>query len=143
MCLSDGESLDHLFIHCPVAKAFWEYFLGKFGVNWVHPQSLRNLFFCWPAQDFGSISLRAKAIWRLVPVAFCWTIWEERNKRIFYGEIRHNHKIMDSILTKLYDWMFPLVDNSCPSYWRWLFDWDSCCSPSMMGFFFLAFVSLS
>lgn len=29
MCLSDGESSDHLFIHCPVANAFWEFFLGS------------------------------------------------------------------------------------------------------------------
>lgn len=33
MCTSDGESVNHLFIHCKLVHTIWMYFLGKFGVQ--------------------------------------------------------------------------------------------------------------
>ena len=43
MCKCNGELVDHLFLHCPVAMDLWAMVLGLFGVNWVMPQSVLGL----------------------------------------------------------------------------------------------------
>ena len=40
MCKCNGELVDHLFFHCPVAMDLWSIVLGLFGVSWVMPQSV-------------------------------------------------------------------------------------------------------
>ena len=35
MCKRNGESIDHLFLHCPLASDLWSMVLGLFGVSWV------------------------------------------------------------------------------------------------------------
>ena len=34
-----GESIDHLLIHCEVAKELWSSILKLFGMDWVMPRS--------------------------------------------------------------------------------------------------------
>jgi hypothetical protein len=38
MCKADGESIDHFFLHCPVAREMWVVIFNLFGMNWVMPQ---------------------------------------------------------------------------------------------------------
>ena len=35
MCKCNGESVDHLFLHCLVAMDLWSMVLGLFGVSWL------------------------------------------------------------------------------------------------------------
>jgi hypothetical protein len=37
------ESIDHLLLHCEVARDFWSYILILFGVEWVMPQTVLEL----------------------------------------------------------------------------------------------------
>jgi hypothetical protein len=37
MCKKNGKSIDHLLLHCDVARDIWSYFLNLFGVEWVMP----------------------------------------------------------------------------------------------------------
>ena len=37
MCKCNGESVDHLFLYCPVAMDMWAMVFGLFGVSWVMP----------------------------------------------------------------------------------------------------------
>ena len=46
MCKSKGESVDHLFLHCPVAMDLWSMVLGLFGVSWVMPHTILGLLGC-------------------------------------------------------------------------------------------------
>ena len=48
----NGESVDHLFLHCPVATELWAMVLGLFGVNWVMPKFVVEILACWQGQ-FG------------------------------------------------------------------------------------------
>ena len=41
------ESVDLLLISCPVAHSLWMYMLWLFGIDWVMPGSVADLFFCW------------------------------------------------------------------------------------------------
>jgi hypothetical protein len=46
LCESDGESIDHLLLHCGVANALWNFIFSQFGQCWVIPGSVRELFAC-------------------------------------------------------------------------------------------------
>ena len=52
MCKSNGESVDHLFLHCPIAMDLWSMVLGFFGVTWVMPHTILGLLGCWQG-SFG------------------------------------------------------------------------------------------
>ena len=39
--------MDHLLISCSVAHSLWMYMLWLFGIDWVMPGSVIDLFFCW------------------------------------------------------------------------------------------------
>jgi hypothetical protein len=47
LCESDGESVDHLLLHCGVANALWNVISSRFGLCWVMPGSVRELFAYW------------------------------------------------------------------------------------------------
>ena len=52
MCKGNGESVDHLFLHCLVAMDLWSVVFGLFGVSWVMSQSVVGLLACWQGR-FG------------------------------------------------------------------------------------------
>jgi hypothetical protein len=43
MCKRDGESVDHLLIHCDVASALWSVIFSHFGLAWVMPRRVPDL----------------------------------------------------------------------------------------------------
>jgi hypothetical protein len=73
-----GESVDYLLFHCDVASALWSAFFTRFGLSWVMPSRVIDLFACW--WTFGR--LRSAAIWKIVPILWC--LWNERYHRCFH-----------------------------------------------------------
>jgi len=65
MCKKHGESVDHLFLHCDVARVVWSYFYSLFGVEWVMPSSVLDLL-----SGCGTLLGRGFAIriWKQVPL---------------------------------------------------------------------------
>lgn len=47
MCRQHSESNRHLLLHCSVASDMWCMFLSIFGLSWVMPQSIREVYECW------------------------------------------------------------------------------------------------
>lgn len=47
MCKQNGESVDHLLLHCYVVYALWSARLTRFGLSWVMPRRVFDLFACW------------------------------------------------------------------------------------------------
>jgi len=47
MCKKHGESVDHLLLHCDVARVVWSSFYSLFGVEWVMHSSVLNLLSGW------------------------------------------------------------------------------------------------
>ena len=64
MCKCNGESVDHLFLYCPVVMDLWAMVLGLFEVSWVMPQYVLGLLECWQCR-FGRH--RNGFIWLIVP----------------------------------------------------------------------------
>jgi hypothetical protein len=79
LCKSSGESVNHLLLHCRVAREVWNFILCAFGVSWVFPKTVSELLSGWH-NWWGKKSSR---IWNLVPHCIMWNIWQERNGRIF------------------------------------------------------------
>ena len=53
---------------------------GLFGVQWVMPPTVLDLFSGWT----GSLGRgRNLVVWRLVPHCVIWCLWRERNDRRF------------------------------------------------------------
>jgi hypothetical protein len=48
-CMSkkNGESIDHLLLHCDVAWVVWSFFYSLFGVEWVMPRRVLDLLSGW------------------------------------------------------------------------------------------------
>lgn len=43
VCKKDGEIIDHLLIHCPIAKELWNMVFLLFGVQWTMPSGVAEL----------------------------------------------------------------------------------------------------
>jgi hypothetical protein len=41
------ESIEHLLLHCDVAFSIWIAFFNHFGLSWVMPSCVVDLFHCW------------------------------------------------------------------------------------------------
>jgi hypothetical protein len=41
------KSVDHLLFHCEIACALWNAFCSRFGLSWVMPSWVDDLFACW------------------------------------------------------------------------------------------------
>ena len=80
MCKRNGESVDHLFLHCPFAMDLWSMVLGLFGVSWVMPRTVLGLLGCWQG-NFGRHWIGY--IWSIIPHCLMWCLWWERNCRCF------------------------------------------------------------
>ena len=101
MCKCNSESVDHLFLHWPVASELWDMVFGLFGVSWVMPLSVVGLFACWQGR-FGRH--RNRDIWKVVPLCLMWCIWKERNSRCFEDIERSMPDLKLLFLRTLFDW---------------------------------------
>jgi hypothetical protein len=109
LCKSDGESVDHLLLHCRVTNAFWNAIFSRFGLCWVMPRSVRELFACW----WTGGRTRSAMVWKMIPLCLMWCIWRERNARCFEDSARSFEEILHYFLFTLHTWtsgwLAPLV----------------------------------
>lgn len=75
-CVAD-ESVDHLFLHCPLARLVWGVFQVGFDAGQA-PMSLHNLG-DWIRQ-FQCLDL---TIVKIFLAAIFWTLWKTRNRACF------------------------------------------------------------
>ena len=45
MCGYNGETMEHLLLHCSVVFELWSFVFGSFGFQWVLPEKVNDL--CW------------------------------------------------------------------------------------------------
>jgi len=109
MCKMNGESVDHLLLHCEVARALWNVIFSRFSLSWVMPLWLVDLFVCWWT---GGRS-RSAVVWKMVPCCLLWCLWREGNDRQFEDKERTIEKLISFFFHSLYSWsatfLAPLV----------------------------------
>ena len=80
MCKCNGESIDHLLLHCPIASDLWSMILVLFGVSWVMPKSVVELLACWQ----GCFGRHWNGhICMVILHCLMWCIWRERNSKSY------------------------------------------------------------
>ena len=113
-------SVDHLFLHCPVAMDLWSMVLGLFGLSWVMPHSVLGLLGRWQ----GSFGRHWNGyIWSIVPLGLMWCLWRERNSCRFEDIERSIPDLKLFFFRTLLDWLFAMQNKSFPSFFVFL---DSC-----------------
>jgi hypothetical protein len=101
LCESDGESVDHLLLHCGTARALWNAFFDRFGLCWVMPCSVKELLASWWSSDRS----RSAVVWKMVPLCIMWCIWSERNNRCFEDSSRSIEELLHFFLFTLFSWI--------------------------------------
>jgi hypothetical protein len=74
LCKRNGESVDHLLLHCDVASTLWGALFTHFGMSWVMPRRVIDLFTWWTFERPMSA-----AIWKMVQICLFWCLWKEIN----------------------------------------------------------------
>jgi len=100
MCKMNGETVDHLLLHCEVARVLWYAILSRFSLSWVMPLWVIDLFACWWT---GGRS-RSAVVWKMVPCCLMWCLWRERNDRQFEDKERTIEELISFFLHSLYSW---------------------------------------
>jgi hypothetical protein len=100
LCEADVESVDHLLLHCRVARALWDAFFSRFGLCWVMPSTVKDLYASWWT---GGRS-RSAVVWKMVPLCIMWCIWRERNDRCFEDKSRSLEELLHLFFRTLFTW---------------------------------------
>jgi len=120
MCKASGESIDHLFMHCMVARELWSMILQLFGVVWVMPRSVKDMLGSWKGQK-GNHTLIP--IWRMAPLCVMWCVWREQNARCFEDCETSLINLKKLVIHTLFLWRVRLQSMSECSYYDFL---DKC-----------------
>ena len=75
MCKHNGESIDHLLLHCEIAIEVWSMVLQLFGVTWVMSGRMKDCLGSWRGQRGNCTFMQ---IWRMVPLCVMWCLWREK-----------------------------------------------------------------
>ncbi|KAJ9678120.1 hypothetical protein PVL29_022881 [Vitis rotundifolia] len=95
MCMKHGETVDHLFLHCPLMMGLWHKLFQLAKTDWVPPRSIFDML-STNFNGFGS-SKRGVVLWQAACIALIWVVWRERNARIFEDKARNSENIWDMI----------------------------------------------
>lgn len=82
LCGLDGESRNHLFLHCSYARRIWTHFFEGMNLNWVMPENIKGFLSSW-GRVGGARGKKGKLFKDAVVQGIMWGIWKERNWRIF------------------------------------------------------------
>ena len=74
--------MNHILIHCTVARLLWDLVLGLVGVQWVFPKTVKEDLYSWGGAFVGK---KRKKLWNSIPLYIFGTVWKERNRLAFRG----------------------------------------------------------
>ena len=100
MCRSNGLSVDHLLLHCPMAGMLWNFVFRSFDVHWVLPKRVVDLLCGW----WNMLGRHTSDVWNLVPPCVMRTLWHERNRCTFKEEMKSGNQVLKCFITTLFKW---------------------------------------
>ena len=96
------ETESHLFLHCLFASQLWSWWLEIWNLSWCFPHNLRDCFFQW---EYRNANPFFKKVWMVAFFIILWSIWKERNARIFKTTSCNTSQFKDLILLRLSWWI--------------------------------------
>ena len=100
LCKLNGESVDHLLLHCEVACSLWNVRFSCFGLSWVMPNSVKDLFTCWWTGGNSQIAI----VWKMVSLCIMWCVGRERNDKSFKNLERTLEELKSFFFFSLFSW---------------------------------------
>ena len=107
LCGCEEETINHILIHCTVAKGLWNIILALCGVQWVFPNSVKEVLSSWKGSFVGR---KRKEVWKSIPLFIFWTIWKERNRLAFKGGVLAYQKLKTSLVYSIWGWAKVYID---------------------------------
>ena len=101
LCGCDEENINHILLHCIVVRVLWEIVLGLFRVQWVFPESVKEVLFSWRGSFVGK---KRKKIRNSIPLCIFWTVWKEMNRLAFKRGSLTIQKLKNSFVCNLWSW---------------------------------------
>ena len=101
LCRKEMETLDHLFIHCHVASFIWRYFLKACSVSWCFLGFVAVLFEAWKGMPLVG---KGMILQRIIPLSILWSIWKERNDRIFHRKESSREELLSLVQLRIAKW---------------------------------------
>lgn len=83
LCALEEEDLDQPFVRCPVAQSQWMTFAKLLDVLWVLDRTCVWCVDSWLLLGLETIMTLA---WFMILGVVLWSLWKERNSRIFEGK---------------------------------------------------------
>jgi hypothetical protein len=123
MCGHSEETTTHLFMHCDMAWLFWRLVFDWLGVNFITPQNLYVHFTCW--NDEAS-SRRIRMAFRMIWHAVLWTIWRERNARIFKNQFKCVYELVDEVKALSWCWALNRLRIASCLFYEWCWNPRDC-----------------
>jgi hypothetical protein len=100
MFCNKDESINHLFITCPLARQVW-FWMGKcnqYFTEWSSMDDIISFVVALPKHD--------KTAFLMVLSALCWTIWKHRNELCFQNvHLKTDRNIIFLIISFLNYWL--------------------------------------
>ncbi|KAL6339823.1 hypothetical protein AAG906_034911 [Vitis piasezkii] len=101
LCGCEEETVNHILLHCTVVRVLWEIVFVLFGIQWVLPETVKDMLFSWRGSFVGK---KRKKIWTSIPLCIFWTVWKERNRIAFRGGYLSIQKLKNSFVCNLWSW---------------------------------------
>ena len=79
----------------------WHLLFALFGLSWVLPSSVRELLSSWHGSFLGR---KRKKVSRAALLCLFWTVWKERNNRVFDNKELSDQGIKLVLLCNLWVW---------------------------------------
>ncbi|RVW23293.1 putative ribonuclease H protein [Vitis vinifera] len=130
LCVKQGESADHLFLHCSLSMGLWHILFQLAKMDWVPLRSISDMMFI-NYKGIGT-SKRGIVLWQNACIALIWVVWRERNARIFEDKVRNSENLWDSIHFLVSLWAY------CSAVFKGIplnvlqIDWLAVCSSNKM-----------
>ena len=105
LCHKNSETAEHLLLNCEFSERIWHFF-GQILDLQSHPQSLLEVWTSW----IPSIESQQQLLWDLLSRAIFWSIWFERNNRIFNLNVLSPISIIIKAIHLLLAWIFAARD---------------------------------
>ena len=90
LCCKKEGLVDDILIHCDKTRAVWHLLFSLFGMSWVLPSLVRETLTRWHRSVVGR---KRRKVWRVAPLCLFWTIWKERNSKVFVNIEHSIHRI--------------------------------------------------
>ena len=100
LCSVTKETDDHLLLHCPFSTAVWEWFSSRLGLQ-LHFSNCGDF---WLNKRKEVRNRDARWVWDALATAISWSIWNERNGRLFNKSFRSIDTVIHAANILLLSW---------------------------------------